>query len=146
VSSFDRDAWGPCASCGWVILEGDTQCPMCRCEPDPPYEGTIPSRAYRGAAPFVAESETSASAAASIEAHAGAMRWRVYRYVTERSGATCDEVEVALGMSHQTASARIRELVLGGWLVRSAVKRKTRSGRAADVIVDANTSFAMEDA
>jgi hypothetical protein len=48
-------------------------------------------------------------------------------------GATCDEIEIALRMKHQTASARIRELVLGGLLRDRGDRRQTRSGATARV-------------
>ena len=48
-------------------------------------------------------------------------------------GATCDEVESCLRMSHQTASARIRDLRGHGRLVDSGSRRKTRTGRSAIV-------------
>jgi DNA-binding IclR family transcriptional regulator len=55
-------------------------------------------------------------------------------------GATCDELEVASGMSHQTCSARCSELLKIGWITRKPLgasyeKRKTRTGRAAAVLV-----------
>jgi|SRR5215471_5300093 len=50
-------------------------------------------------------------------------------------GATCDEAEVALDLRHETCSARIRELILGGLLVDSGRRRLTRRGRAARVCV-----------
>jgi hypothetical protein len=51
-------------------------------------------------------------------------------------GATCDEAELALGMSHQTASARISEMSRRFLTIcDSGVTRPTRSGRAAIVYV-----------
>lgn len=49
------------------------------------------------------------------------------------TGATCDEIEVALNLRHQTASARINELVEKKYLVDSGKVRKTRSGNNAIV-------------
>ena len=49
------------------------------------------------------------------------------------TGCTCDEVETLLQFSHQTASARIRDLSKGGLLVDSGLRRKTRTGRSATV-------------
>lgn len=49
------------------------------------------------------------------------------------TGCTCDEVETLLQFSHQTASARIRDLSKGGFLVDSGLRRKTRTGRSATV-------------
>lgn len=49
-------------------------------------------------------------------------------------GATCEEIEELLGLSHQTASARCAELKALG-AVRVAGQRKTKSGRNAGVLV-----------
>lgn len=82
---------------------------------------------------YVKDSETSKAGAARTEPSAMAMRGTVEQYIRERGGATCDEVEVALGMRHQTASARIRELVLAERLIDTGDTRKTRSGSLARV-------------
>jgi hypothetical protein len=56
-------------------------------------------------------------------------------------GATCDEIEVELGLSHQTASARFKELDRKGTIVIKmqktgiATRRKTRRGSKARVFV-----------
>ena len=47
---------------------------------------------------------------------------------------TCDEVEQVLGLSHQTCSARIRELVVLGRIKSTGVKRRTRQNRPARVM------------
>jgi len=46
-------------------------------------------------------------------------------------GTTCDRLEVLLGMSHQTASARINDLARAGRIVDSGRREKTRTGRNA---------------
>jgi len=48
-------------------------------------------------------------------------------------GATCDEIEVELGMSHQSCSARISELKARA-KVRIVGTRKTRTGCKAAVL------------
>jgi hypothetical protein len=58
-------------------------------------------------------------------------------------GKTCDEIEVKTGFTHQCASARVNELA--NWkddngreaplIERKGVRRKTRTGRSADVYV-----------
>lgn len=48
-------------------------------------------------------------------------------------GATCDEVEVVLGLRHQTASARIRDLVIAKRIFDTGRRRLTRSGRKARI-------------
>lgn len=50
-------------------------------------------------------------------------------------GATCDEIQAALGMLAQTASARVRELVLKNLIRRTDRERMTRNGKAASVYV-----------
>jgi hypothetical protein len=79
----------------------------------------------------------STAAHASIADHKARILRQVIDYVTGRGagGATCDEIEQALAMSHQTASARCTEAVARGLLVRSEVRRLTRSGRKAAVLV-----------
>lgn len=88
-------------------------------------------------APFVPGSDTSREAAESIAPVSSAIRVRIYEWIRARGrrGATCDEVEEALGLRHQTASARVRELVRSGALVDSGQRRRTRSGRTARVVV-----------
>lgn len=51
------------------------------------------------------------------------------------TGITCDCVEENTGMSHQTCSARITELVIEGKIRDTGERRKTRSGRTARVYV-----------
>jgi predicted Rossmann fold nucleotide-binding protein DprA/Smf involved in DNA uptake len=46
--------------------------------------------------------------------------------------ATCDEIEQRLGMTHQSASAAINQLMRAGAIVANG-SRKTRSGRSARV-------------
>ncbi len=73
----------------------------------------------------------------SIVTSKSVLRRRVVAYVRERGelGATSDEIEVALGISHQTVSARITEAKAGGELVKNGMRRLTRSGRSAAVLV-----------
>lgn len=84
-------------------------------------------------APYVAGSETSQAAAESVDG--AKLRGIVLACLRTwaAKGMTCDEVEASLGMRHQTASARIRELALSGAIVDSGTRRKTRSGRSAVV-------------
>lgn len=94
-----------------------------------------PGELYNGTAPCVAGSDTSAAAAEQITTGAGTLRERVRRYLVSwgAHGATDDEIEHALALRHQTASARRRELVLLGLVRDSGVRRRTRSGRNATV-------------
>ncbi len=51
-------------------------------------------------------------------------------------GKTTDEIEVALGLSHQSASARVSELEHKHKLIeRRGARRRTRQGRAAFIYV-----------
>ena len=96
-----------------------------RANPDPP--------------PRVRGCETSEAAAESVAPLVGGMQRKVLDELLRLGdrGATCDELEVSLQMSHQNASARLWELrKKNPPLVRwSGEKRKTRSGRAARVYV-----------
>jgi len=91
---------------------------------------------YHGHAPHV-DTNTSRAAARSIEPKVGDIAQKVLTFVKAcgPDGATCDEVEDALELRHQTASARVRELVQLGKLFDSGRERKTRSGRRATVWV-----------
>ena len=87
--------------------------------------------------------DTSRDAAASIVDQVNGMCRDVLRAIREaEDGLTCDEVEQLLGMKHQTASARIRDLtscqpaLLEQRLDEATGKfarRATRSGRTARV-------------
>lgn len=89
---------------------------------------------YNGMPPHVG-TDTSVAAAAAIEPDVSRLASQVFAFVKAQGGATCSEVEVALNMSHQTASARIRELVLRDKLEDSEKRRKTTSNRLAIVWV-----------
>lgn len=60
---------------------------------------------------------------------------RMMAFVSARgtSGATCDECERGLGLTHQSASARFNELTGANIFVSTRTKRKTRSGKDATV-------------
>jgi hypothetical protein len=94
--------------------------------------------------PFVKGSETSFQAAESLQPSLGKLEGMVLAYIElscGASGATDDQIEEALNLKHQTASARRRELELKGLVVKKynekkvRIKRKTRSGRNAGVYV-----------
>lgn len=86
--------------------------------------------------PFVRGSDTSEGASESMKDYAPRLRRLVYSKYLERDGAelTCDEIEVIFNMRHQTASARIYELVKMGLLIDTGKRRLTRSGRKARVL------------
>lgn len=87
------------------------------------------------ALPF-SDTETSRDAARSVEKSAPRLRQIVLQTIRDAvDGCTDDEIEIITGLSHQTASARRRELVLSGEIVPNGDRRKTRSGRTAVVHV-----------
>jgi hypothetical protein len=81
---------------------------------------------YDGVPPHENDPETSLEAALSIAPFVNTLQERVYRLVSSRGkdGATVDEIEAALGMLHQTASARARELVQLGKLKHAGRDRR----------------------
>ncbi len=86
--------------------------------------------------PYVRGSDTSRAAADSMVPHVSAIERCVLNFVSAyHEGATCDEIEFAMGLAHQTASARLKGLSDKGLIKDSGARRKTRSGRAARVYV-----------
>lgn len=83
--------------------------------------------------PFVQGSDTSKAAADSMGHVSKADRVRVYEHLYGKP-CTCDEVEVDLGLKHQTASARIKWLKDNGYAYDTGVRKQTRSKRMAAVI------------
>lgn len=79
--------------------------------------------------------ETSRQAAKDAGSRASSDRTAVLAWIREAGarGATDDEIERALDMKHQTASARRRELVLAGLIAPTGERRPTRSGSPAQV-------------
>ena len=83
------------------------------------------------------EQGSDTSEAAARYTHANTDAARVYRYIKSRGalGSTDEEVESALDMRHQTASARRRGLVLQRLITDSGRKRATSTGCKAVVWV-----------
>ena len=90
-----------------------------------------------GKAPFVKGSETSRAAAESTEERKLRHMLLIRKYVESQKshGATCDEVEQALGLLHQTASARLYDLRKVRLLAYKGAQRFTRSRCKAQVHV-----------
>lgn len=65
------------------------------------------------------------------------VRRQIITWVSQRGdvGATSDEVERALGLPHQTVSARFSEAKVSGDLIDTGRRRPTRSGRQAAVYI-----------
>jgi predicted transcriptional regulator len=80
---------------------------------------------------------TSAAAKRSIKGIAQKMREQILSYITVMGdyGCTCDEVEEALNLKHQTASARIKELMNDNLITLNGKQRLTRSKRKANVYI-----------
>lgn len=93
---------------------------------------------YGGVPPRVAGNDTSEAAGDSMVSSAPVMRERVLNLLRGGGeGWTCEEVEDALDLRHQTASARIRELVLAGKAYDTGRRRQNASGRSARVYLAA---------
>ena len=65
------------------------------------------------------------------------IRQQIAAKIEELQNATCDEIEVLLGLSHQCISARISELHKDEIIKDSGERRLTRLGRKARVYVTA---------
>jgi hypothetical protein len=78
---------------------------------------------------------TSMEAAESMRPHVPTIEQQVAEHIAKcgTDGATTDEIEVALGILHQCASARINRLHRSTRIVDMGERRKTRSGRNAVV-------------
>lgn len=84
--------------------------------------------------------DTSLAARDSIEEHLNRLETIVLQRIRQAGtgGLTTDEIEAATQLSHQTASARVRDLAAKHCrIVDSGVRRPTRSGRKAIVWVAA---------
>lgn len=82
----------------------------------------------------------SGQALASMRAVIPTDEQRVFDFIASRgvNGATCDETEAALGLSHQNCSARFTKLSdkKNPRITLSGETRRTRSGRPAGVYCD----------
>lgn len=77
--------------------------------------------------------DTSHEAAESMKPHHSRLANDCLAYIKLEGDATCWEIEQALEMSHQTASARLWELRRAGVIQDTGRRRKTGSGRSAIV-------------
>ena len=84
---------------------------------------------------FAAGSETSEAAADRLQTRLrDAQTILAFAVQQGENGLTCDEAEAALGLCHQSASARVHELgEQAQVLIRAGCKRNTRRHRAAEV-------------
>lgn len=88
-------------------------------------------------APYNKGSDTSRAAADVINPHLSRLEQIVFSFIAGqgRNGATCDEIELATNMSHQTTSARVRGLAKKARIMDSTARRWTRARRPAVVWV-----------
>lgn len=77
----------------------------------------------------------SAEAHKSIKKDKSQTHQAILNYLARRpiTGATCEEIELALTLSHQTCSARISELRANQRIISVGDRRTTSSGRWARV-------------
>lgn len=88
--------------------------------------------------PYASGSVTSMAAAVSMASSAESYRQKVLEFVRAQGahGATSDEVQSGLGLTHQNGSARVSELANRFKLIVDSGKtRPTKSGRKAVVYV-----------
>lgn len=87
--------------------------------------------------PTQAEIPTSMESQDMLERAGKKSKYRraIFEFIEARGerGATCDEIEVALALRHQTASCFIRFLTQDFFLKNSGTRRITRAGRQAIV-------------
>jgi Fic family protein len=97
-------------------------------------------KTYPDSPGFEKDSDTSKAAAISFEDVQGSFQDQALIHIagTGPRGLTSDELERMTGWRHQTASARIRELVLKGFVVDSGRRRQTSSGHKAAIWVTMN--------
>jgi predicted transcriptional regulator len=76
--------------------------------------------------------EQSEAANVAIQPRKQSMRMRILEWWTQES--TVEECELALGMKHQTVSARVSELRKDGLLQDTGRTRPTSSGSQAEIL------------
>ena len=69
----------------------------------------------------------SVAANAKIHVDKRPMREKIYDLIAHRQHPTCEEIEIALGLKHQSVSARISELKRAGRIIITG-ERETLSG------------------
>lgn len=79
--------------------------------------------------------ETSIQARESIIERLLPLKAQILVLIKRKNGLTCYELEKMLNLPHQTASARINDLIKENRIIDSGLRRKTQSGRNAIVWV-----------
>ena len=75
--------------------------------------------------------ETSKAAYESVKPFRNCAKRRILEHLAPGLWITCEQLEIATGLKHQTCSARIGELRDPGHIMDSGWKGRTSSGRAA---------------
>lgn len=73
----------------------------------------------------------SLKAAVALLPRQGSMQRVVLTWLEAQGPSTCDAIEAATGLSHQTVAPRLLELERLGLVERLSTEHRTRSGRAA---------------
>lgn len=103
--------------------------------------GTVPAIVYGlghlPPLPYVAGSETSKAAAESMRKCAAFQRGQVYDAICDAGvhGLTREEIEAETGLPGNSVRPRVVELIEGGMIKSADEKRRTASGRRAEVLV-----------
>lgn len=84
--------------------------------------------------PFVRDSSTSRRAALDNYPRQGSQRWRIIRVLFGRGPGTRDWIAHELGLTNQSVTPRVLELVRGGWVRETDREAETRSGSMATVV------------
>lgn len=80
--------------------------------------------------PTPTTADTRLAARDSMREHSSRLREQVLDAVRKHGPINCDALEAVLGLSHQTCSARVHELMKAGKILAHD-KRPTRTGRMA---------------
>lgn len=138
----------PCSECGRETDDVHARCVSCRIRAGENLSPPVRPDVERPVAQVGRDHpDTAKVAAARALPRSGSDRRRVLDHVAAQGslGATDDELETALGLPHQTASARRNGLVADGWLVDSGRKRNTRSGTPAVVWISSEVADARPE-
>ena len=77
--------------------------------------------------------DTSLEALNSMQKRIIPLREQIFYLIRKKNGLTCEQIEIMLSISHQTASARINELIKSKQIADIGMRRMNKSGRDAIV-------------
>jgi predicted Rossmann fold nucleotide-binding protein DprA/Smf involved in DNA uptake len=112
-------------------LQNIQPCLFCGATAGCPHVPAEPLYGAQGDIPYQDESDTS-EAAAAVLPDLQRLEQVCYDAIRQQPQ-TCDALEQLTGLSHQTASARLRGLVLRQRIQDSGTRTRTRTGRLAVV-------------